>query len=79
LSLSCEVLARAATEAPERFRSLALVSPTGFNGLRTWRGAPGSTRRVPGLHALLRGPGAGWGGALFRGLTRPGVVRYFLR
>jgi hypothetical protein len=25
---------------------------------------------------VLRGPG--WGGALFRGLTRPGVVRYFL-
>jgi hypothetical protein len=25
----------------------------------------------------LRGPG--WGGALFRGLTRPGVIRYFLR
>jgi len=31
---------------------------------------------VPGLLPLLRGPG--WGGALFRGLTRPGVIRYFL-
>lgn len=77
LSLSCEFLARAAAEAPARFRSLALVSPTGFNGLRPWRGAPGSTRVVPGLHRALVGPG--WGGALFRALTRPGMVRYFLR
>ena len=46
-------------------------------GGKAWRGAPGSTRRVPGMLALLRGPG--WGGALFRGLTRPGVIRYFLQ
>lgn len=31
LSLSCEFLARAAVESPEAFRSLALVSPTGFD------------------------------------------------
>lgn len=79
LSLSCEYLTRAAAEAPGRFRSLALVSPTGFNGLRAWRGEPGSTRRVAWLYRLLHGPGAGWGGALFRGLTRPGVIRYFLQ
>jgi len=30
------------------------------------------------LLAALRGPGSGWGSAVFRGLTRPGVVRYFL-
>ncbi len=77
LSLGCEFLARAAAEAPDAFCSLALVSPTGFNGRKTWRGAPGSTRAVPGLLGVLRGPG--WGGALFRGLTRPGVVRYFLQ
>jgi hypothetical protein len=58
---------------------VALVSPTGFMGLKPWRGAPGSTRGLPWLHRALRGPGAGWGGALFRGLTRPGVIRYFLR
>ena len=34
---------------------------------------------MPGLLAALRGPGQRWGGALFRGLTRPGVVRFFLR
>ena len=79
LSLSCEYLARAAAEAPGSYRSLALVSPTGFAGLKARRGAPGSTRGLPWLHRALRGPGAIWGAALFRGLTRPGVVRYFLR
>jgi pimeloyl-ACP methyl ester carboxylesterase len=76
LSLGCEFLARAAVEAPTGFRSLALVSPTGFRGTRAWRGAPGSTRAMPWLLSALRGPG--WGNALFRGLTRPAVVRFFL-
>jgi len=79
LSLSCEYLARAAAETPDPYRSVALVSPTGFRGLRPWRGAPGSTRGQPWLYRALRGPGAGWGGAVFRGLTKPGVIRYFLR
>ena len=79
LSLSCEYLARAAAEAPERYRSVALVSPTGFRGLRPWRGAPGSTRGQPWLHHALRGPGGRWGGSVFRALTKPGVIRYFLR
>ena len=78
LSLSCEYLTRAAAEAPDRYRSVALVSPTGFRGLRPWRGAPGSTRGKPWLYKALRGPGKGWGGAVFRALTRPGVIRYFL-
>ncbi|HEY6133812.1 MAG TPA: alpha/beta fold hydrolase [Rubrivivax sp.] len=77
LSLSCEFLARAAAEAPAGFRRLALVSPTGFSGQRRRRGPPGSTLAMPWLHAAFTGPG--WGGALFRQLTRPGVVRYFLR
>jgi pimeloyl-ACP methyl ester carboxylesterase len=76
LSLGSEFLARAAVEAPSFFRSLALVSPTGFSGTRARRGAPGTTRAMPWLHVALRGPG--WGGALFRALTRPAVVRYFL-
>ena len=77
VSLSCEFLARAAAEAPASFRSVALVSPTGFRGHRSWRAPTGSTRGLPWLHRALRGPG--WGGALFRGLTRPNVIRYFLR
>lgn len=79
LSLSSEYLARAAAEAPACYRSVALVSPTGFSGSRSWREAPGTTRGLPWLYRALRGPGAGWGAALFRGLTRPGVIRYFLR
>ena len=78
LSLSAEYLARAAAEAPALYRSVALVSPTGFSGRRSWRALPGATRGLPWLYRALRGPGAGWGGALFRGLTRPGVIRYFL-
>lgn len=77
LSLSCEFLARAAVESPATFRSLALVSPTGFDDGRERRGAAGTTLARPWLYGVLRGPG--WGGALFRGLTRPGVIRYFLR
>lgn len=77
LSLGCEFLARAAVERPQAFSRLALVSPTGLMGTRARRGPPGATRAVPGLHALLTGPG--WGPALFRQLTRPSVVRYFLR
>jgi pimeloyl-ACP methyl ester carboxylesterase len=76
LSLSSEFLARAAMEQPASFRTLALVSPTGFNGRRARRGPPGSTLGMPWLLRALRGPG--WADAIFRGLTRPGVIRYFL-
>jgi len=77
LSLSSEFLARAAVEQPDLFRSLALVSPTGFSGGRERRGPAGSTDAMPLLYRVLRGPG--WGRAVFRGLTRPGVIRFFLR
>ncbi len=75
VSLGCECLARAAIEQPPHYRTLALVSPTGFNGNAVRRAAPGTTRQVPGMLALLRGPGRG--GALFRGLTRPAETRHF--
>lgn len=77
VSLACEFLARAAAERPSDYARLALVSPTGLMGLKARRGPAGASRAVPGLHAALTGPG--WGPALFRQLTRPGVVRYFLR
>lgn len=76
VSLGCEFLARAAGERPADYRRLALVSPTGLNGLAARRGQPGATRAVPGLHRVLSVPL--WGEPLFRALTRPGVVRYFL-
>lgn len=76
VSTGCEFLARAASEFPQRFGHLALVSPTGLRGEVPRRGPAGATRALPGLYRALRGPG--WGGALYRGLTRPAVIRYFL-
>jgi pimeloyl-ACP methyl ester carboxylesterase len=75
-SLSCEFLARAAAEQPALFRTLSLVSPTGLSGLRLRQGPLGTTYGQDWLLALLKGPG--WGRALFKGLTRPSVIRYFL-
>jgi len=74
LSLSSEFLARAATQRPDAFRTLALVSPTGLDGRR---GGDGETLAKPTLRAIVSC--SWWGGGLFRGLTRPGVIRYFLR
>jgi len=77
LSLSCEFLARAAAESPEAFRSLGLVSPTGFNRRELRTGPAGSDRGLPGLYAVMGGPGIGrW---LFCQLTRRSVIAYFLR
>lgn len=75
-SLGCEFLARAAAERPATWRALALVSPTGLSGTKPRRGPPGSTRERPRLRALLRA--RAWDQALYRGLTRPRVIRYFL-
>lgn len=77
LSLGCEFLARAAAERPAGFLRLALVSPTGLQGRQRPAGAPGSTREVPGLYRVLAAPW--WRQGLFNRLTRPGVVRYFLK
>lgn len=76
-SLSCEFLARAAIERPQRWRSLALASPTGFSGARPAYGPPGSTRALPRLHALLAG--RPWSRPLFDLLTTRTSVRFFLR
>jgi len=75
LSLSCEFLARAAREAQGDYRSLALVSPTGLSGSRPRRGPAGSTAAMPRLHRALKWFGPG----LFALLTRPQVIRFFLR
>jgi pimeloyl-ACP methyl ester carboxylesterase len=77
LSLACEFVVRAALEVPQRLRRLVLVSPTGFNGKARRYGPAGSTLGIDWLHACLAYPA--WGSALFRGLTRPGVIRYFLQ
>ncbi|MBB1074047.1 alpha/beta hydrolase [Rhodoferax sp. 4810] len=76
VSLSSEFLARAAVENPALFRTLTLVSPTGFRSGQVLRAPTGKTRYMGGLDKFLRGPG--WGGFLFKQLTRPSVIRYFL-
>lgn len=77
VSLASEFAARAAMEAPQRIGRLALVSPTGLSGRKVRKAPLGSTLYKAGVHAFLRRPL--WSQALFELLTRPGVVRYFLR
>jgi pimeloyl-ACP methyl ester carboxylesterase len=77
VSLGCEFLARAAVEQPSHWGRIALVSPTGFMGHKPRRGPPGSTRGMPWLYRLLSAEL--YSQALFNGLTKPGVVRYFLQ
>ena len=79
VSLSCEFVARVAQDAPGLFAALALVSPTGFRGGKPLRQPAGSTLFMGGFDRFLRRPGPGWGRFLFRQLSRPSVVRYFLQ
>jgi pimeloyl-ACP methyl ester carboxylesterase len=78
VSLSCEFLGKAALKDPESVRTLALVSPTGFEksaGRR--RGSPDKSRGVPGILRALRRP---WlGPRLYRLLSSRVSIRFFLR
>jgi len=77
LSLSSEYLARAAAEHRSAWRSIALVSPTGFKSGAKRRRPASSNLGISFLYRLLRGPG--WGRWVFDQLTRPKVIRYFLQ
>ncbi len=77
LSLGAEFLARAAVEAPHRFRSVALVNPTGFESGRPRDGAAGATREVPGLRAFAEFPP--WSQGLFDLLASRPSIRFFLQ
>ena len=78
LSLSAEFLARVAAEQPARFRTLTLVTPTGFRrGYDKMRAAEGTSREIPGLYSTVTFPV--WRGALFNGLVSRVSIRYFLR
>ena len=77
VSLGCEFVARAQSEAPAHIRRVALVTPTGFSRSKRRHGPPGTTLVKPWLLNGLARPG--WGDRIFRQLTRPGVVRYFLK
>ena len=77
LSLSSEFLARAAKELPARFRSLALVTATGFrSGSNKLREPEGSTLERQWLSKLLSVKL--WRGAIYQWLVRPPSIRYFL-
>lgn len=76
LSLSCEFLARAATESPTSFATLALVSPTGFDQRSPLAGPPGSTRGMPLLYRAFTFPL--WTGGVFELLTSRRSIRFFL-
>jgi pimeloyl-ACP methyl ester carboxylesterase len=71
LSLSSEFAARAAGLAPELFRSLALISPTGFSERPPMNEATGAR-----IVRVLRTPLLGTG--LFRLLTVKPSIRHFL-
>lgn len=77
LSLGCEFLARAASERPEAYASVGLVSPTGFNRDRPWDGPEGSHRGKDWLYRNLTRPL--WKERLFALLTSRSSVRFFLR
>lgn len=75
LSLSCEFAARAATEKPESFHTLGLISPTGFEGKARDERAP-TTRGQSWLLGTLRFKL--WDEGFFKLLTARPVIRKFL-
>ena len=77
LSLSCEFLARAAGERPTQFRSLALVSPTGFESTLEREGEDEATFGRPAVRDVLSFPL--WGRGLFDLLVSRASMRFFLR
>jgi pimeloyl-ACP methyl ester carboxylesterase len=77
LSLASEFAARAATEVPQRFRTLALVTPTGFSRqYADLDGAELETREIPGMYGFFTFPL--WTRAVYDLLTSRRSIRYFL-
>jgi pimeloyl-ACP methyl ester carboxylesterase len=74
VSLGAEFLARAAAENPNAFRSVGLISPTGFDRSTPNEAPVASTRAKPLLHAIL----ALSGRPFFDLLTSKTSIRYFL-
>jgi pimeloyl-ACP methyl ester carboxylesterase len=74
ISLGAEFLARAASENPDAFRSVGLISPSGFNRSTPDEAPVGTTRAMPWLHAILMLSGR----PFFDLLTTKASIRYFL-
>lgn len=77
VSLSCEFLARAIAEQPAKYRSAALVSPTGFTVKPRGAGRPGGTRAKPWLHGIFEQPL--WSSRLWTTLASRASIRFFLK
>lgn len=80
LSLGCEFAARAANDTPNVFRSIALISPTGFDrraAAAAQAAGTGGTRAMPWLHGLLSFPL--WKRGFFSALTSRASIRFFLQ
>ena len=76
LSLSSEFLGRAAVEQPDLFRSVALISPTGFDARGPLLGPDGTNRGKPAVHRAITVQL--WRRKLFELLTSRVSIRYFL-
>lgn len=77
LSLSSEFLARSASEQPELFRTVALISPTGFGKREQRYGPIGSTRGSPVTKRIFEFPV--WSRPFYDLLTTKLSIRYFLK
>jgi pimeloyl-ACP methyl ester carboxylesterase len=76
LSLGSEFLARAASEHPDRFSTLALVSPTGFRKDDHLYGEPGSVRGSTAARSFFEFPV--WAQPFYDLLNSRASARYFL-
>ncbi|WP_336486872.1 alpha/beta fold hydrolase [Methylobacterium nigriterrae] len=76
LSLSAEYLARAALEQAQDYRSLGLISPTGFDARLSGRGPLGGNRGSDFARAAVDVPL--WGRPLFDALVSRPSMRFFL-
>ncbi len=78
LSLGSEFAARAVVEAPSCWRTLTMITPTGFmRGSDRLVGPAEASREVPGLHAAFNN--ALWGQGVFDLLVSRRSIRYFMR
>lgn len=76
-SVACQYLARAAIERPERYRSVALVSPAGVDTQANSDPQAATTRGRPWLYRALTGSRA-VSKTLFKGLATRASIRFFL-
>jgi pimeloyl-ACP methyl ester carboxylesterase len=79
LSLGSEFAARAAAQQPDRFHSLTLISPSGFNALGTGRSTQIAVQqgRADAVYRLLANPL--WGRALYDLIATRRSIEFFLK